>query len=964
MDLSDENLQTLANYLQQTLSPDPNVRRPAEKFLESVEINKNYPIVVLRLISKEEAPPTIRVAAAISFKNYVKRNWPIDADTGERRIDDGDRAAVKELIVDVMLAAPANVQKQLSEAVGVIGKYDFPKEWPSLLVNMVEKFASGDFHVINGILQTGHSIFKRYRYEFKSQQLWEEIKFVLDTFAQPLTDLARATQGLAETHAANPDALRTIYSSLLLISKIFYSLNFQDLPEFFEDNMTTWMALFHTWLTVDVKALQTDDDNEAGLMEELRSQICSNVSLYVQKYDEEFQPYLAGFVSDIWNLLITVSLQPKNDMLVSNALQFLSTVADRQQHRALFQDNNTLTGICEKVIIPNIHFRDADLELFEDNPEEYIRRDMEGSDVESRRRSASDLVKVLSAAFPDTVRNIFGASVQQMLAEYTSDEGKWRLKNTAVYIVTSLAERGSTAKHGVTKASDLVQLPDFANHYIIPELEKDVSRLPVIKADSIKYIITFRSILPPQQLVRCLPLVIKHLSSRSQVVHSYASTAIDKLLLVRHNGQPLITESMLVPMAAQLLNGLFNIFTIQGSEENEYAMKAVMRSVNVLNESVMPYLAEILPKLTEKLAAVARNPSKPHFNHYLFETISISIRIVCKKNPSAVSAFEEALFPIFQYIFHADVQEFGPYCMQVLSQMLSSRGGPLSEPYRALYPSLLTPQLWERSASIRGLVALLQAYIKVAAPQDYAATIKVSGLLGVFQKLVSSRLNDHEGFNLIQSLIEYCPREYLGDYMKQVMLLLFQRLSNSKTSKFVKCLIVFFCLVVSKYSALTFIDLVDSIQPQMFGMVVERVIIPDCKKVSENIERKITIVGLSRLLADPKQVFGGPYSSVWPGLAKCVVEMLELPLEEAADDEDVQVEELASYDPAYVHLSALGKNQHDPLQDITDVRAEFARCLKELYSVNGELVRAAVASLGEPYTQQVTTYLAAAGLAI
>lgn len=48
----------------------------------------------------------------------------------------------------------------------------------------------GDYHRINGILITGHSIFKRYRYEFKSQELWEEIKFVLDTFAKPLTDLA------------------------------------------------------------------------------------------------------------------------------------------------------------------------------------------------------------------------------------------------------------------------------------------------------------------------------------------------------------------------------------------------------------------------------------------------------------------------------------------------------------------------------------------------------------------------------------------------------------------------------------------------------------------------------------------------------------------------------------------------------------------------------------------------------
>lgn len=32
----------------------------------------------------------------------------------------------------------------------------------------------------------------------------------------------------------------------------------QDLPEFFEDNMETWMTNFHGLLTLDNKLLQTD----------------------------------------------------------------------------------------------------------------------------------------------------------------------------------------------------------------------------------------------------------------------------------------------------------------------------------------------------------------------------------------------------------------------------------------------------------------------------------------------------------------------------------------------------------------------------------------------------------------------------------------------------------------------------------------------------------------------------------
>lgn len=47
----------------------------AEKFLESVEGNQNYAILLLNLVGKEDIDGTIRVAGAIAFKNFVKRNW-------------------------------------------------------------------------------------------------------------------------------------------------------------------------------------------------------------------------------------------------------------------------------------------------------------------------------------------------------------------------------------------------------------------------------------------------------------------------------------------------------------------------------------------------------------------------------------------------------------------------------------------------------------------------------------------------------------------------------------------------------------------------------------------------------------------------------------------------------------------------------------------------------------------------
>lgn len=51
-----------------------------------------------------------------------------------------------------------------------------------------------------------------------------------------------------------------------------------------------------------------------------------------------------------------------------------------------------------------------------------------------------------------------------------------------------------------------------------------------------------------------------------------------------------------------------------------------MRTCSALQDAAIPHLGSVLPALTEILAQVSKNPSKPHFNHFLFETLALSIR--------------------------------------------------------------------------------------------------------------------------------------------------------------------------------------------------------------------------------------------------------------------------------------------------------------------------------------------------
>lgn len=49
----------------------------------------------------------------------------------------------------------------------------------------------------------------------------------------------------------------------------------------------------------------------------------------------------------------------------------------------------------------------------------------------------------------------------------------------------------------------------------------------------------------------------------------------------------------------------------------------------------------------------------------------------------------------------------------------------------------------------------------------------------------------------------------------------------------------------------------------MFGMLIERLIIPELQKVSGNVERKICSVGMIKLLTEVTEVTDGCYSQFW-----------------------------------------------------------------------------------------------------
>lgn len=922
-------MENLSVWFLNTLSPQPEPRRKAEEELSRAAEAHGFSLAVLRLVSEGGADEHVRHAAAVHFKNFLRARWsprssqPGDSSLPPNPIPDSEKEQIKAILVGFMLASPPRIQSQLSEALTIVSSHDFPRAWPTLLPELVSSLRSAtDYRAINGLLGAANSIFKKFRSAFGSDNDTRlDLKYCLDGFAAPLLEIFLKTAGQIDAARSSPAVdvavLRLMFESQRLCCRIFFSLNSIELPEFFEDHMKEWMSAFLAYLTSPYAlALEAD-----GTVDTLRAAICENLQLYMKMNEEEFQGYLGDFVSAVYKLLMTSSPSSSRDQLIITAIKFLTTVST-SVHHGLFGSPEVLPQICQSVIFPNIRVREEDEELFEMNYVEYIRRDIEGSDADTRRRIACELLKGIAVNYKDQVMAITSEQIQRMLAAYQANPSdNWKDKDCAIYLVVSLATRKPT---GGMDVAYLINIESFFASAIIPELQsRDVNAAPVLKAGALKFFTVFRSQIPKQTAILLFPDLIKFLASDSNVVHSYAANCIEKLLLVKDGGLLRYGASDIGPFLLVLMNNLFTALRIPDSQENPYIMKCIMRvlgTAEIGREVVVPCVTG----LVSVLADVCKNPKDPIFNHYLFESIATLIRRTCDKDQSLVGLFEENLFPALQNILLNDISEFWPYAFQIFAQLVEINRPPLSPIYMQLFQVLLSPESWNRPASVPALVRLLRAYLQKV-PNELNSEGRLSQVLGIFKSLVSVSNTEELGFYVLNTVIENLQYEVLSPYIGHIWGVLFTRLQARQTIRFVKLLVIFMSLVLVKHGPAVLVESINSVQPNLFITLLDKFWIPNLKQITGFVEVKLTASASTRLLCESPILLDSSATELCGKMLDSIITLLARP-EEQRVEEEVDVADIGGafgHSSAFARLHNAGKKDEDPLENVIKDPKQF-----------------------------------------
>lgn len=380
-----------------------------------------------------------------------------------------------------------------------------------------------------------------------------------------------------------------------------------------------------------------------------------------------------------------------------------------------------------------------------------------------------------------------------------------------------------------------------------------------------------------------------------------------------------------------MFGGFFAIIENANLSENEYVMKATMRALAVIKEEVVAVTEMIIGKLTGILGRVCKNPQNPHFNHYLFESIAVLVRSVCSTNASYVASFEKLLFPPFQHVLQMEVTEFIPYVFQVLAQLLEYSTGDLSASYESLFPPLLTPTLWESKGNIPGLTRLICAYVSKAGKQPCVQT-NLMGILGVFQKLISSKANEAYGFQLLGSLVENLGMEGLQHKIVEIFNILLMRLQKGKTVRYTRHICLFFSFLIGKCGASTWLQILNSIQPGMGCMILQQIWIPCVlqESVFNKSDNKVMVVGITMLMKEAEVVNfegGKHWAQMVAGVLKLVASGIADDSKGADDDGEVEIE--ISFDSSFSKLNFARKPVTDRLPEVHDKEGLLAKIIGE-----------------------------------
>lgn len=557
----------LFQLLSRTIHPDQATRQAAEASLRAIEGERGVVLAVFEIVASEAAPFAVRQAGSIWFKNRIARSWKRrkdgggeEAGTGEdggnvSQMTEEDREAIKARFLSVLVESPPLIGKQILTALGTILSQDYPEHWPGVLEGMVHMIATdGDPKIRLTGLEALSVLVGRYRWASNdTRKPLDEI--ILKAFP---TLVMVGSRLLAKTNVDDSDA-----RALMVMFKIYKHAVAQELSTHLalDEALVPWGTLFlqTAGKEISLAALpQEAEERDRCPWAKAKKRAHYNLNRLFKRYGnpaglansnrEQYMPFARGFTDRFVPQILHSYFAELEGWIAGRWLAHTSLILILDLFAECVKPKVTwqllkphLEVLVSRVIFPLLCFSDADSELWEEDPVEYIHKRVDViEDYSTIAVSASNLLMSFASNRPKMTFMPCLEFANSVLSRYPREVGP-REKDGALRMIAGLSEQCQKKESKV-----IGMMEGFLVAHVIPECQSEHAFL---RARACELLMRFDEIVwtSDENLINAFQGIMRCLQDTQLPVKAAAALAIGSLTpheIVRKAMGPAIPQVM------------------------------------------------------------------------------------------------------------------------------------------------------------------------------------------------------------------------------------------------------------------------------------------------------------------------------------------------------------------------------------------------------------------------------------
>ncbi|XP_039964309.1 importin-7 isoform X1 [Bactrocera tryoni] len=647
--------QKLTELLRATIEPNPEQRKAAEDQLAQIHKIIGFVPTILQIVMQNNVDQPVRQAGAIYLKNLITNSWSDhESKAGEPipfSIHEQDRAMIRGSIVDAIVHAPDIIKVQLAVCVNHIIRNDFPGRWPQVVDNISIYLQNPDVNGWNGALVTMYQLVKTYEYKRSEERipLNEAMNLLLPMIYQLMVNLMNDQSE----------------QSMLLqkqILKIYYALTQYTLPLdlITKETFSQWMEICRQIAERPIPDCSHIDDEEKPefpwwkvkkwalhIIVRMFERYGSPRNVVSEKYQKFAEWYLPTFTSGILDVLLKILDQYRNHIYVSprvltDILSYLKNAVSHAYSWKLIKPH--MVAIVQDVLFPIMSFTDADQELWETDPHEYLRLKFDiFEDYATPVPAAQSLLHTVCKKR----KGILPKAMNIIMQIITSPNADNKQKDGALHMIGTLAD--VLLKKRIYRD----QVETMLTTYVFPEFQNPAGHMRARACWVLHYFCEIQ-LKNPQVLAEIMRLNIHALLNDKELPVKVEAAIGLQMFLSTNDDAAQYVESQIKEITKELL-------TIIRETENEDLTNVMQKIMCTFTTQLLPVAMEICQHLattfSQVLESEENSDEKAITAMGLLNTIE-TLLTVMEDHPDVLLNLHPIVINVVGHIFQNNITDF------------------------------------------------------------------------------------------------------------------------------------------------------------------------------------------------------------------------------------------------------------------------------------------------------------------